>query len=68
MAYSVVYTPEAREQLRALYRYIAKKEAWPAIAQRLTDAIVHHCERFREFPFPRLATQRVTFLSALPLG
>jgi toxin ParE1/3/4 len=67
MAYSVVFTPEAREQLRALYRYIAK-EASPAIAQRFTDAIVDHCERFREIPFPRLATQRVTFLSALPLG
>jgi toxin ParE1/3/4 len=49
MAYSVVYTPEAREQLRALYRYIAK-EASPAIAQRFTDAIVDHCDRFREFP------------------
>jgi toxin ParE1/3/4 len=49
MAYSIVYTPEALEQLRALYRYIAK-EASPEIAQRFTDAIVHHCESFREFP------------------
>src|ERR1039457_6864691 len=49
MTYSVAYTPEAQEQLRALYRYI-EKAASPAIAQRFTDAIVNHCERFREFP------------------
>jgi len=49
MAYSVVYTPEALEQLRALYRYI-EKAASPVIAQRFTDAIVNHCDRFQEFP------------------
>jgi plasmid stabilization system protein ParE len=49
MVYSVVFTPEARAQLIALYRYI-EIDASPAIAQRFTDAIVNHCERFREFP------------------
>ena len=41
MAYSVVFTPEARAQLIALYRYI-EIDASPAIAQRFTDAIVNH--------------------------
>ena len=49
MAYSVTFAPEAIEQLRALYRYI-EKDSSPAIAQRFTDAIVNHCERFSEFP------------------
>ncbi len=49
MAHSVVYTPEARDQLRALYRYI-EKEASPSIAQRFTSAIADHCEKLREFP------------------
>ena len=49
MAYSVVFTPEARAQLIALYRYI-EIDASPAIAQRFTDAIVNHCELFRELP------------------
>jgi toxin ParE1/3/4 len=49
MAYSVVFTPEARAQLIALYRYI-EIDASPAIAQKFTDAIVNHCDRFRELP------------------
>jgi plasmid stabilization system protein ParE len=49
MTYSVAYTPEAQEQPRAIYRYIAKA-ASPVIAQRFTDAIVDHCDRFRELP------------------
>jgi toxin ParE1/3/4 len=49
MAHSVVFTPEARAQLVALYRYI-ETEASPAIAKRFTDAIVNHCEGFRTFP------------------
>jgi len=48
MTYSVVFTPEAEEQLAALYRYI-KDEASPEIALRYTSAIVAHCEGFREF-------------------
>jgi toxin ParE1/3/4 len=49
MTYSVVFSPEATEDLLEIYRYIAK-EASPVIAQRFTDAIVNHCERFRVFP------------------
>jgi toxin ParE1/3/4 len=49
MTYSVAYTPEAEEHLRAIYRHIAKA-ASPAIARRFTDAIVDHCDRFRELP------------------
>jgi toxin ParE1/3/4 len=49
MTYSVVFSPEASEDLLEIYRYIAK-EASPAIAQRFTDGIVNHCERFRKFP------------------
>jgi plasmid stabilization system protein ParE len=43
MAYSVVFTPEARAQLIALYRYI-EIDASPAIAQKITDAIVNHMQ------------------------
>jgi toxin ParE1/3/4 len=49
MTYTVVFSPEASADLLGIYRYI-EKAASPAIAQRFTDAIVNHCERFREFP------------------
>ena len=49
MTYSVVFSPEASEDLLKIYRYIAK-EASPAIAQRFTNGIVNHCESFRGFP------------------
>lgn len=49
MPYAVVFTPEAEEQLAALYRYI-KDEASPEIALRYTSAIVVHCESLRDFP------------------
>jgi toxin ParE1/3/4 len=49
MTYSVAFSPEALAHLLGIYRYI-EKVASPAIAQRFTDAIVNHCERFREFP------------------
>lgn len=49
MPYSVVFTPEARAQLIALYRYIETKVS-PAIAERYTSAIVNYCEGFRELP------------------
>lgn len=39
MPYTVVFTPEAEEQLAAIYRYIAAK-ASPEIAERYTSAIV----------------------------
>lgn len=49
MSYRVVFTPEAEEQLTALYRYIAEA-ASPDIAARYTDAIVNYCESLRTFP------------------
>jgi len=49
MRYAVVFTPEAQEQLAALYRYIAAA-ASPEIAERYTSAIVTYCEGLQNFP------------------
>lgn len=49
MSYPVVFSPEAEEQLVALYRYIAEA-ASPDIAARYTEAIVSYCESLRTFP------------------
>lgn len=49
MNYRVVFTPEAEEQLVALYRYIAEA-ASPGSAARYTEAIVSYCESLRTFP------------------
>ncbi|OOG49921.1 type II toxin-antitoxin system RelE/ParE family toxin [Polaromonas sp. C04] len=49
MRHTVVFTPEAQEQLAALYRYIAAA-ASPEIAERYTSAIVTYCEGLRDFP------------------
>lgn len=49
MQYPVVFTPEAQEQLAALYRYIAAA-ASPQIAERYTSAIVTYCEGLQTFP------------------
>ena len=43
MIYRVVFSPEAEEQLAALYCYIAAA-ASPDIAARYTEAIVTYCE------------------------
>jgi plasmid stabilization system protein ParE len=48
-SYTVVFTPEAEEQLAALYRTIAVA-ASPNIAQRYMSAIITYCEGFRTFP------------------
>jgi plasmid stabilization system protein ParE len=48
MNYRVIFTPEAEEQLTALYRYIAKA-ASPDIAARYTEAIVSYCESLHSF-------------------
>jgi toxin ParE1/3/4 len=47
--YQVNFSPEAEEQLAALYRYLAI-EASPNIAERYTDAIVTYCEGLTTFP------------------
>ena len=49
MQYTVVFTPEAQEQLAALYHYIADA-ASPEIAERFTSAIVTYCESLATFP------------------
>jgi len=49
MNYHVVFSPEAEEQLTALYDYIAT-EASPNIAARYTEAVVSYCESLKTFP------------------
>jgi plasmid stabilization system protein ParE len=47
---SVVFTPEAEEQLVDLYRYIAAAGS-PEAAARYTDSIVTFCEELATFPY-----------------
>ena len=47
--YIVIFTPEAQEQLVALYQYISVA-ASPEIAERYTEAIIAHCECLQDFP------------------
>lgn len=47
--YTVVFAPEAQEQLAALYRYISDA-ASPEIAERYTNSIVAYCESLQDFP------------------
>ncbi len=49
MSYRVIFSPEAEEQLVALYRYIADA-ASPAVASGYTGAIVNYCESLCTFP------------------
>ena len=49
MSYRVVFSPEAEEQLAALYAYIAAA-ASPEIAARYTEAIMAYCEGLHTFP------------------
>ena len=49
MSYRIVFSPEAEEQLAALYGYIADA-ASPDIAERYTEAIVSYCEGLHTFP------------------
>ena len=49
MNFRVVFTPEAEEQLAALYHYIAVATS-PDIAAQCTEAIVSYCESLRSFP------------------
>jgi len=56
MPYTVVFTPEAEEQLAAIYRYIAAK-ASPETAERYTSAIVSYCEGMQVCPTSRYPPQ-----------
>lgn len=49
MRFQVTFSPEADEQLSALYDHIAET-ASPEIAFRFTNAIVTHCESLNTFP------------------
>jgi len=49
MNYTVVFTPEAEEQLVELYRFIAGSSS-PEIAERYTDGIVTYCEELDTLP------------------
>jgi toxin ParE1/3/4 len=47
--HEAVFSPEAQEQLLALYQYISVA-ASPEIAERYTEAIIAHCEGLQDFP------------------
>jgi toxin ParE1/3/4 len=47
--YTVVFAPEAEDNLVSLYEYIAEHGS-PVVAQRYTDAIVSYCESLSTFP------------------
>jgi toxin ParE1/3/4 len=47
--YTVIFTPEAQEQLVALYHYIAAASS-PEVAERYTDSIIAYCESLHNFP------------------
>lgn len=49
MRYAVVFTPEAQEQLAALYRYIAVA-ASSTVAERYVSAVIAYCESLQTFP------------------
>lgn len=49
MRYTVVFTPEAEEQIAELYHYIAQA-ASSDVAQRYTEAIITYCEGLHTFP------------------
>jgi plasmid stabilization system protein ParE len=49
MKYRVIFSPEAGEQLAALYNHIADA-ATPGTAERYTKAVVNYCESMTTFP------------------
>jgi toxin ParE1/3/4 len=49
MTYSVIFAPEAEEQLAQLYRYIAE-HGTPDTAERYVSAIIAYCEGMHSFP------------------
>ncbi|UIJ44786.1 type II toxin-antitoxin system RelE/ParE family toxin [Sphingomonas cannabina] len=55
MATRIVVTPEARDQIDAIYDYIAEA-ASPEIARRFTDGIVDHLAKLADHP--RIGTPR----------
>jgi plasmid stabilization system protein ParE len=49
MGHAIVFTPEARDHLDAIYDYIAAA-ASPGIAQRFTDGILDTIAKLTDFP------------------
>ncbi len=49
MSHRVVFSPEALEQLVALFQYIAQASS-PDVANGYTEAIVTYCESLATFP------------------
>jgi toxin ParE1/3/4 len=49
VTFSVVFAPEAQEQIFELYRYVAAAGS-PEVAARYTEAIVAFCEELAMFP------------------
>ncbi len=56
--YTVIFTPEAQDQLAALYRYIAAA-ASPGIAERYTSSIVAYCESLQNSPLRSTCRENV---------
>jgi plasmid stabilization system protein ParE len=54
MSYTVVFAPQAEDQLAELYGYIAAR-ASPATAERYTDAHRVTLRRLERVPAPRYA-------------
>lgn len=48
--YSVVFTPEARDQLAEIYQYVEGESGAPDVAAGYTEAIVAYCEGLSTFP------------------
>ncbi|XXJ20816.1 type II toxin-antitoxin system RelE/ParE family toxin [Desulfovibrio caledoniensis] len=49
MPYSLIFAPEAEEQLLGLYHHLADL-ASPEIALEYTNAVIVHCEEMKTFP------------------
>lgn len=48
-AYTVIFTPEAEEQLAELYNYIRERTS-SNTAMRYTTAVVDYCAAMKDFP------------------
>jgi toxin ParE1/3/4 len=46
---TVIFAPEAQEQLTELYRYIAAATS-PEVAERHTSSILTYCESLQDLP------------------
>ena len=48
--YTVVFTPEASDQLVAIYHYAAMSAASPEVAARYVAAVMTYCDGLQTFP------------------